>query len=117
MKSAPFEYHAPKSVEETLAILAEVAPQEGRILAGGQSLVPTMAFRLARPRHLVDISGVSGLDRLETADGRLCIGARVRHAAFERPVDPGPLGALLSRVVQHIAHHPIRTPRTVCGRI
>ncbi len=117
MKPAPFSYYAPKTIEEAVSLLARVAPDDGRVLAGGQSLVPTMAFRLARPRHLVDINGVSGLDRLETADGRLCIGARVRHAAFERPVDPGPLGALLSQVVRHIAHHPIRTRGTFCGSI
>ncbi len=117
MKPAPFCYHAPKTLDEALSVLARVAPEDGRVLAGGQSLVPTMAFRLARPRHLVDINGVAGLDRLEIANGRLCIGARVRHAAFERPVEPGPLGKLLSQVVQHIAHHPIRTRGTFCGSI
>ena len=59
MKPAPFVYHAPTSVDEAVATLAEVAPQDGRILAGGQSLVPTMAFRLARPAHLVDINGIA----------------------------------------------------------
>ena len=68
---------------------------DGRVLAGGQSLVPTMAFRLARPKHLVDINGVAGLDRLVVENGRLCIGAAVRHAAFETPVEDGPLGRLL----------------------
>jgi len=117
MKSAPFEYHAPRTIEETLAILAEVAPREGRILAGGQSLVPTMAFRLARPMHLVDINGVDALNRLELEGDRLCIGACVRHAAFHRPVVDGPLGKLLSTVVQHIAHYPIRARGTFCGSI
>jgi carbon-monoxide dehydrogenase medium subunit len=117
MKSAPFEYHAPKTIEETLAILAEVAPHEGRILAGGQSLVPTMAFRLARPAHLIDINGVDALNRLEVEGDRLCIGACVRHKAFHRtPVD-GPLRHLLSAVVRHIAHYPIRTRGTFCGSI
>jgi aerobic carbon-monoxide dehydrogenase medium subunit len=117
MKPAAFEYHAPKTIEETLAILAEVAPHEGRILAGGQSLVPTMAFRLARPTHLVDINGVDALNRLEVKDGRLCIGACVRHAAFHSPAVDGPLGKLLSSVVRHIAHYPIRTRGTFCGSI
>lgn len=117
MKSAPFEYHAPKTIEEALAILAKVAPQEGRILAGGQSLVPTMAFRLARPVHLVDINGVDALNRLEVDGGKLCIGACVRHAAFHRTVVDGPLGKLLSAVVGHIAHYPIRTRGTFCGSI
>jgi aerobic carbon-monoxide dehydrogenase medium subunit len=117
MKPAPFRYHAPKSVDEAVALLAEVAPADGRVLAGGQSLVPTMAFRLARPAHLVDINGIAELDRIAIADGRLSIGACVRHAAFYRPVAEGPLGRLLSSVVGHIAHHPIRTRGTFCGSL
>jgi len=117
MKPAQFSYHAPKTIEEALAVLAKVAPEDGRVLAGGQSLVPTMAFRLARPRHLVDINGVAGLDRLAVEGGKLCVGARVRHAAFEKPAEPGALGKLLTKVVQHIAHHPIRTRGTMCGSL
>jgi carbon-monoxide dehydrogenase medium subunit len=117
MKPAPFTYHAPKTIEEALATLARVAPDDGCVLAGGQSLVPTMAFRLARPRHLVDINGVAALARLAVEGGRLCIGACVRHAAFERPVAQGPLGELLRQVVQHIAHKPIRARGTFCGSI
>ena len=117
MKPAPFQYHAPKTVEEAVATLARVAGDDGRVLAGGQSLVPTMAFRLARPRHLVDINGIAPLKRLAVEDGKLCIGAGVRHAAFHRPVVEGPLGRLLSNVVRHIAHHPIRTRGTFCGSI
>src|ERR1700686_5405398 len=117
MKPAAFRYHAPKTVDEAVALLAEVAPADGRVLAGGQSLVPTMAFRLARPAHLVDINGIAELDRIAIADGKLAIGACVRHAAFYRPVADGPLGRLLSSVVRHIAHHPIRTPGTFCGAL
>jgi len=117
MKPAPFSYHAPKTLEEALTTLARVAPEEGRVLAGGQSLVPTMAFRLARPRHLVDINGVGELSRLAVEGEKLCIGATVRHAAFETPVVKGPLGALLADVVQHIAHKPIRARGTFCGSI
>src|SRR3954469_16541432 len=108
-KPAPFRYHAPKTVEEAVAILAEVAPEDGRVLAGGQSLVPTMAFRLARPPHLVDINGVDSLGRLAGEDGKLCIGACVRHATFWETVVDGPLGRLLASVVRHIGHYPIRT--------
>jgi carbon-monoxide dehydrogenase medium subunit len=117
MKPAPFQYHAPATIAETLDLLALYANDDGRVLAGGQSLVPTMAFRLARPKHLVDINGVAGLDRLVVENGRLCIGAGVRHAAFEKPVQDGPLGYLLALVVRHIAHHPIRTRGTFCGSI
>src|SRR3977135_516645 len=112
MKHAAFRYHAPTAVDEAGATLAEVAPGDGRVLAGGQSLVPIMAFRLARPAHLVDINGVAELGRL-AGDGRtLSIGAGVRHAAFYAPVVEGPLGKLLTMVVAHIAHHPIRTRGT-----
>ena len=117
MKPAPFQYHAPTTVAETLDLLAEHAESDGHILAGGQSLVPTMAFRLARPKHLVDINGVAELNHLVVEDGKLCIGAGVRHSAFEKPVEDGPLGRLLASVVRHIAHHPIRTRGTFCGSI
>lgn len=117
MKPAPFVYHAPTVLEEAIATLAEVAPADGRILAGGQSLVPSMAFRLARPAHLVDINAVIGLDRLAVTTDGLAIGARIRHAAFHRPVTVAPLGALLSTVVGHIAHYPIRTRGTFCGSL
>src|SRR5580692_12687979 len=117
MKPAVFRYHAPKTIDEAVALLAEVAPEDGRVLAGGQSLVPTMAFRLAKPGHLVDINNVAGLDRLTVKDGKLCIGACVRHAAFAKPVCEGPLGKLLSDVVRHIAHYPIRNRGTFCGSL
>jgi carbon-monoxide dehydrogenase medium subunit len=117
MKPAAFQYHAPKSIEEALAMLAEFAPDDGRVLAGGQSLVPTMAFRLARPHHLVDINGIEALRRLAVEGDKLVIGAGVRHQAFRLPVVDGPLGALLSRVMRHIAHYPIRTRGTFCGSI
>jgi aerobic carbon-monoxide dehydrogenase medium subunit len=117
MKPAPFQYHAPKTVAEAVAVLAQVAPADGRVLAGGQSLVPTMAFRLARPAHLVDINGIAELGHIASQDGKLAIGACVRHTAFYRPVVEGPLGRLLSSVVRHIAHHPIRTRGTFCGSL
>ena len=117
MKPAPFRYHAPKTVEEAVATLAQVAGEDGRVLAGGQSLVPIMAFRLARPAHLVDINNIEALGRLALEDGKLSIGACVRHAAFHRPVVEGPLGRLLAAVVRHIAHYPIRTRGTFCGSV
>jgi carbon-monoxide dehydrogenase medium subunit len=117
MKPAAFQYHAPKTLDEALRVLGQVAPEDGRVLAGGQSLVPTMAFRMARPAHLVDINGIAELDLLVASDSCLTIGASIRHAAFHKPVVEGPLGALLSEVVQHIAHYPIRTRGTFCGSI
>jgi carbon-monoxide dehydrogenase medium subunit len=117
MKPAAFRYHAPKTIEEAVALLAEHAPDDGRVLAGGQSLVPTMAFRLARPHHLVDINGIEALRKLAVEDGQLAIGAGIRHQAFQSPVVEGPLGALLAAVMRHIAHYPIRTRGTFCGSV
>src|ERR1700704_1850905 len=117
MKPAAFRYHAPKTIEEAVETLAEVAPEDGRVLAGGQSLVPIMAFRLARPAHLVDINGVEAFKRLAVDGDKLSIGACVRHAAFHKPVVDGPLGRLLAKVVRHIAHYPIRTRGTFCGSV
>ncbi len=117
MKPAAFEYHAPTTIDETVALLAEHAPNDGRILAGGQSLVPTMAFRLARPTHLIDINNVADLDKLVIEDGTLCIGATVRHARFHTPACDGVLGRLLTDVVSNIAHYPIRQRGTFCGSV
>src|ERR1700709_802079 len=105
MKPAPFIRHVPKTVDEALAILAQVAPDDGRVLAGGQSLVPIIAFRMARAGHLVDINEVAGRDTLKAVDGKLVIGALVRHAAFHKTAarmsDGGVTGKLLSTVVRH----------------
>jgi carbon-monoxide dehydrogenase medium subunit len=117
MKPAAFRYHAPKTIDDAVKLLAEVAAEDGRVLAGGQSLVPTMAFRLAKPAHLVDINGVEALNRLAVAGDKLVIGACVRHAAFHKQVCEGPLGKLLTEVVRHIAHYPIRNRGTFCGSL
>jgi len=117
MKPAPFVRHVPKTLDEAVEILGRVAPQDGRVLAGGQSLVPIMAFRLAKPAHLVDINEVAGLDKIASDGKTLRIGARVRHAAFHKPVVDNPLGPMLSAVVHHIAHYPIRTRGTFCGSL
>ena len=117
MKPASFNYHVPSSIDEAVRLLSQYSDAEGRIIAGGQSLVPTMAFRLARPAHLIDISGISALDKITQEEDRLIIGAGVRHSAFHKPVCDGPLGALLTEVVQHIAHLPIRTRGTFCGAL
>jgi aerobic carbon-monoxide dehydrogenase medium subunit len=117
MKPAPFSYHAPGSVEEAVALLAEYAPQDGRVLAGGQSLVPTMAFRMARPAHLIDINGIAELAGLKVEGDTLKIGACVRHNAFDSETVPGAIGALLRKVVTNIAHYPIRTRGTFCGSV
>ena len=117
MKSVPFVRHVPRTVAEAAAMLAEFGPKDGRVLAGGQSLVPIMAFRMARPAHLVDINNVPELARLLQVDNTLSIGAIVRHSAFHRPAMTGQMGRLLATVVRHIAHYPIRMRGTFCGSI
>ncbi|HWK97094.1 MAG TPA: FAD binding domain-containing protein [Pseudolabrys sp.] len=117
MKPASFEYHRPTTLEEAVKALAEYAPQDGRILSGGQSLVPTMAFRMAKPAHLIDINGVRELADIRVTEDALIIGAGVRHAAFHKSVVDGVLGQLLSFVVRHIAHYPIRQRGTFCGSL
>ncbi|HXX26309.1 MAG TPA: FAD binding domain-containing protein [Pseudolabrys sp.] len=117
MKPAPFIRHVPRTVAEAVTILAEVAGADGRVLAGGQSLVPIMAFRLAKPAHLVDINEIEELGHIRNNGTTLAIGARVRHAAFHTPVVAGPLGAILTYVARHIAHYPIRMRGTFCGSI
>jgi carbon-monoxide dehydrogenase medium subunit len=117
VKPAPFAYHRPATLDAAVRLLAELAPQDGRVLAGGQSLAPMMAFRLARPAYLIDINGVAGLNGLTVRDGELRVGACVRHADFHRPVAEGPLGVMLTTVVRHIAHYPIRLRGTFCGSL
>ena len=116
MKAPLFAYRAPRSIQEAVAAIAE-ADGMGKILAGGQSLVPTMNFRLARPEMLIDINRISELDYAKPDGGKLRIGALTRHAAFERPFFEGPLARLLADVVQHIAHVPIRTRGTFTGSL
>ena len=91
--------------------------EECKILAGGQSLVPAMNFRLARPTTLIDINDLHELAYVRTNSETLSIGALTRHAAFHQPVVDGPLGLLLSKVVQHIAHYPIRQRGTFGGSL
>jgi aerobic carbon-monoxide dehydrogenase medium subunit len=117
MKPAPFVYHRPTDIDHALALLAEHAHSDGRILAGGQSLVPIMAFRLSRPAHVIDINNVAELAHIHHHDGTVSIGALVRHATFEGDTVSGTLGRLLRLVVHNIAHAPIRTRGTLCGSV
>jgi aerobic carbon-monoxide dehydrogenase medium subunit len=116
MKPAPFDYHAPRSVDEAVELLAAHG-DDAKVLAGGQSLVPAMNFRLARPAVLVDINRIAELDFCIASDGALRIGALTRHLRFERPVTDGPLGPLLADVVRYVAHLPIRVRGTFTGSL
>jgi carbon-monoxide dehydrogenase medium subunit len=116
VKPAAFEYHAPETLDALLALLATHG-EDSKILAGGQSLVPVMNFRLARPARLFDLNGIAELDFLREENGKLRIGALTRHAAFHKPVMAGPTGTLLAEVVRHIAHYPIRQRGTFAGSL
>lgn len=116
MIPAAFQYAAPRSVPEAVALLQEYGP-EAKIIAGGQSLIPMMRFRMAQPRVLVDIGRINGLDYLREEGGYLRIGALTRHAALEHsPLIRGryPLLAATARV---IADPLVRNLGTVAGSL
>lgn len=118
MKPAPFEYHRAHSVEEAVDLLARLG-DEAKLLAGGQSLVPMMNFRLARPTALVDVGGVPGLAYLRRAGDRLHVGCLTRHRAVEVTREEGVLDgyAVLPRAARWVGHYPIRTRGTFGGSI
>jgi aerobic carbon-monoxide dehydrogenase medium subunit len=116
MKPAPFTYHAPGSVAEALDILRERA-DDAKVLAGGQSLVPLLNFRLAAPAHLVDINRLPGLDQIERTPAGWRIPALVRQRSAE--LSPGLAAGcpLLTDALRHVAHPQIRNRGTVCGSL
>jgi aerobic carbon-monoxide dehydrogenase medium subunit len=116
MKSAPFDYVAPTSVAETLAVLAEHG-DEAKVLAGGQSLVPVLALRLARPSVLVDINRVAELAGVSRDNGTLRIGAATTHADIEHNPELSDAAPLLSRSARFIGHFQIRNRGTFGGSL
>lgn len=116
MKPARFDYFRPTTVQEALRLLAE-DPDETKVLAGGQSLIPIMNFRLGRPERLVDINILRELAGIETVGDVVRIGALTRHRTIERSDLPGPLGQLLRRASHYIGHLPIRTRGTFGGSL
>lgn len=116
MKSAPFEYHAPATVSEAVGLLAELG-DEAKVLAGGQSLVPMLALRLAVFEHLVDVGRIPELRGVEARDGGLWVGAGTTEAFVEH--DPGVASAapLLARATPFIGHFQIRNLGTVGGSL
>jgi aerobic carbon-monoxide dehydrogenase medium subunit len=118
VKPAPFTYHRTRTVPETVALLAELGA-EAKILAGGQSLVPMMNFRLARPSALVDITRIPGLDYLSAGPDGLRVGALTRHRRIELCRDPAVLDGfgVLPRSARWIGHYPIRARGTLGGSI
>jgi CO/xanthine dehydrogenase FAD-binding subunit len=116
VKPAPFTYHRATSTREAVDMLAS-ASEDASVLAGGQSLVPLMNFRVAQPAHLVDINFVDELDYIRLDDGWLAIGARTRQAAVERSDDVARAAPLLSEAMRSVAHPPVRHRGTVVGSI
>lgn len=115
MKPAPFRYIAAESLEHALAVKAEQG-DDAKFLAGGQSLVPAMNFRLAQPAMLIDLNGLRDLDYVR-ADGTLTIGALARHRKIERDALIARRAPLLHEAAPHVAHPQIRNRGTLCGNL
>jgi carbon-monoxide dehydrogenase medium subunit len=115
VKPPRFEYHRAGSVDEVVALLAEHA-DEAKVLAGGQSLVPLLSLRLARPAHLVDINRLADLATIENGNG-VRFGATVRHRAIERSPAVRAANPLLAHAVEFIGHAAIRNRGTIGGSI
>ena len=115
MKAAPFDYARPATVAEAVAALAE-AGDEGKVLAGGQSLVPVLAMRLGRPAVLVDINAVAGLNELSLGDDTLSVGATVRQRRLEQDSLTTAV-PLLGLALPWVGHRELRSRGTVCGSL
>src|SRR5262245_39357668 len=116
MYPARFEYHAPTSVEEALSILERYG-DEGKVIAGGQSLVPLMKLRFATPAALVDINRIGGLDTIEESDGFLTIGALVRHKTCEQSEMLSGRWGALGDAAPFISDPIVRNRGTVVGSL
>ncbi len=114
MKAPRFAYARPASVAEALALLAE-HKDEARVLAGGQSLVPMLNFRVAAPKVLVDINRIAGLSGIKVAKNHIRIGALTRHVELERSADVARHLPLIASAMPHIAHPAIRNRGTFGG--
>jgi carbon-monoxide dehydrogenase medium subunit len=116
LKAAPFEYHAPGTTPEALGLLAELGDR-AKVLAGGQSLVPLLALRLAVFEHLVDIGRIAELKGIERRDGRLWVGAATPQAAVEASAEVASAVPLLARATPLIGHFQIRSRGTLGGSL
>jgi carbon-monoxide dehydrogenase medium subunit len=120
VKPAPFVHHAPRTVAEATSVLGEVG-HDGKVLAGGQSLIPILSMRLATPAHLVDINLVGDFPGVEVAAGAggewVRVGALVRHAQLERHDGAYAALPLLRQALTHVAHPVIRNRGTTVGSI
>jgi carbon-monoxide dehydrogenase medium subunit len=116
MKLPPFDYAAPTTLAEALALLARHAGA-ARPIAGGQSLMPVLAFRLAAPELLVDLRNIPGLDRIDIGADGVRLGARVRWRDIEDDARLRTAHPLLAAAIAHVAHYQIRNRGTVGGSL
>lgn len=116
MKLPNFEYLAPSTVSEIVKLLAS-HPGEAKLLAGGQSLLPTMAYRLAQPALLIDLKNVKNLNRITVDNDSVCLGARVRWRDIEDSRKLATDHPLLKEAINHVAHYQIRNRGTVGGSL
>ena len=116
MKPAPFDYFIPATLDEALALLAEHGG-EAKPLAGGQSLIPAMNFRLARPAVLVDLNAISELAYVRPESGGVAVGAMTRQRVVERSEVVARAAPLLAEALPSIAHPQIRNRGTMGGSI
>ncbi len=116
MKPAPFDYYAPTSVDETCSLLARYG-SDAKLLAGGQSLVPLLALRLAQPATLIDLNGVHELDYIRADDNGVAIGAMTRQRTVERSSVMRETCPLLPAAVEWIGHPQIRNRGTIGGSL
>ncbi len=114
MKAAPFRYERPSDLQQALELLAG---EDSKPIAGGQSLVPMMAMRLARPQVLVDLGRVGGLDRVERSNGTLQTGAMVRQRTLERRHELVREVPLIAAALPYIGHREVRNRGTVGGSV
>ncbi|HKZ25523.1 MAG TPA: xanthine dehydrogenase family protein subunit M [Acidimicrobiia bacterium] len=116
MYPAAFQYSAPRTLEEALSLLSELG-DDGRVLAGGQSLIPMMKIQQAFPAHLVDINRISGLDGIREVNGHLGIGALVRHAALASSGLVAKNSSMMAAAAPWIADPLVRNRGTLCGSV
>lgn len=116
MKPSSFEYLTPKTVKEAIGLLERYG-DEIKILAGGQSLVPMLNFRVARPKYLVDINGIRDLEYIREEKGELVIGALTREWAVEKSPLIREKCPILPKAISYIGHLPIRTRGTIGGSL
>jgi carbon-monoxide dehydrogenase medium subunit len=116
VKPPPFEYSAPETLEEALALLQEVG-EDARPLAGGQSLIPLLSLRLARPSHLIDLANIDSLAGVEVENGSLVIGSMLRERAAERNEHVRRSAPLLALALPLIGHPAIRSRGTIGGSL